>query len=631
MSSHVIGTAGHIDHGKSTLVKALTGIDPDRLKEEKEREMTIDLGFAYLDLPSGKRVGVVDVPGHERFIRNMLAGASGIDVVLFVVAADEGMMPQSREHLDILNLLGVKHGVIVLTKVDLVDEEWLYLVEEEIREEVKGTFLEGAPIFRVSSVRGTGLKELVSYLDSHLNRIGSRPVDLPARYPIDRVFKKAGFGTIVTGTLWEGRISIGQILELLPQGVEVKVRHLQSHGLSVESAEAAVRLAVNISGAEKVSVERGCVLAEPGYYRPTKMIDAELTVLKSAHPVRHAEKVHFYLGTKETLGKVRILDGETIEPGETRFVQIILEEPVVARRGDRFIVRRFSPVITIGGGIVLEPYAQRKRLNDTQHREELELKKRGDLSKLLIHYLNQHSFSGLTLEEMKYILAEKEEKIAELLGKLKSEGKAVQIKDSFFSMQSLEMLKEKVISSVRSYLDKNPHLPYVDKELLRSQIGMKDKWVFNHVLEEMAIKGILAVLQEGVSLPDRKVELTPVEAEIRDRIESIFLQAKVSTPEPEQIFLQFEGKEKVAKKMFDLLVRENRLVKISPDFYLHADVLEDVKNLLRKEFQRKERLKMSEIRDALQTSRKYAVPLAEYLDKIKFTRRIGDERVLLDY
>lgn len=631
MSSHVIGTAGHIDHGKSTLVKALTGIDPDRLKEEKEREMTIDLGFAYLDLPSGKRVGVVDVPGHERFIRNMLAGASGIDVVLFVVAADEGMMPQSREHLDILNLLGVKHGVIVLTKVDLVDEEWLYLVEEEIREEVKGTFLEGAPIFRVSSVRGTGLKELVSYLDSHLNRIGSRPVDLPARYPIDRVFKKAGFGTIVTGTLWEGRISIGQILELLPQGVEVKVRHLQSHGLSVESAEAAVRLAVNISGAEKVSVERGCVLAEPGYYRPTKMIDAELTVLKSAHPVRHAEKVHFYLGTKETLGKVRILDGETIEPGETRFVQIILEEPVVARRGDRFIVRRFSPVITIGGGIVLEPYAQRKRLNDTQHREELELKKRGDLSKLLIHYLNQHSFSGLTLEEMKYILAEKEEKIAELLGKLKSEGKAVQIKDSFFSMQSLEMLKEKVISSVRSYLDKNPHLPYVDKELLRSQIGMKDKWVFNHVLEEMAVKGILAVLQEGVSLPDRKVELTPVEAEIRDRIESIFLQAKVSTPEPEQLFLQFEGKEKVAKKMFDLLVRENRLVKISPDFYLHADVLEDVKNLLRKEFQRKERLKMSEIRDALQTSRKYAVPLAEYLDKIKFTRRIGDERVLLDY
>lgn len=630
MSSHVIGTAGHIDHGKSTLVKALTGINPDRLKEEQEREMTIDLGFAYLDLPSGKRVGIVDVPGHERFIRNMLAGASGIDVVLFVVAADEGMMPQSREHLDILNLLAVRYGVIVLTKVDLVDEDWLYLIEEELKEEVKGTFLEGAPIFKVSSVTGQGLKELVEYLDAFLDKLEKRPVNLPARYPIDRVFKKPGFGTVVTGTLWEGRVLVGESLELLPHETEVKVRNLQSHGENVQQAEAAVRLAINISGAEKISIERGDVLASPGYYRPTKILDAELKLLESAPILEHAEKVHFYLGTKETLGKVRILYKDKMEPGETQFVQIILEEPVVARRGDRFIIRRFSPVVTIGGGVVLEPYPERKKLGQNSYLNEFSLKKEGSLKDLLVFYLEKASHEGMKLEDLRYSMAELDSVLEELLSNLIDEGRVLKVGEKYYLNDALEKLKQKVLQEVADFLEKNPHLPSMDKEVLKSRLEISDRKIFNTILEDLNARGLLQVFPEYVSLPDRQVKLKPEEVEIKNEIEKIFLESGVNPPSQEKVFAVFEGREKLAKKMFDLLIKENVLIKIAPDFYLHRKVLDEAKEKLREAFKAKGKLRVSEIRDVLSTSRKYAVPLAEYLDKMKFTRRIGDERVLLD-
>lgn len=630
MSSHVIGTAGHIDHGKSTLVKALTGINPDRLKEEQEREMTIDLGFAYLDLPSGRRVGIVDVPGHERFIRNMLAGASGIDLVLFVVAADEGMMPQSREHLDILNLLDLKNGIIVITKTDLVDSEWLELIEADIRDEVKGTFLENAPIFKVSSRTGAGLEELKNYIDKMIDALEKRPIDLPARYPVDRVFKVAGFGTVVTGTLWEGKVEAGQTLELLPRGVEVKVRNLQSHGENVKQAEAAVRLAINISGAEKVSIERGDVLVEPGYYVPTAMLDAELKLLDSAHSLEHAERVHFYLGTKETLAKVRILYKEKLEPGETAYVQILLDEPVVARRGDRFIIRRFSPVITIGGGVVLEPYPKRKRLNEKSYLKEFELKKENHPDELILYYINESSFSGIALPDLKIKFAEKEEKILNRLQELLNLKKIYRIADKYYSSEAFGKLKQKALEETRKLFEENPHLPAVEKEQLRSKLGIKEKRLFNLVLDELQREGKIEVKLEQISLPHREVSLSPEEQSVKDRLEQIFLKAGVNPPAPEEVIAGFEGDEKVARKMFSALVVEGKLIKITPEFYLHASVLEEVKRTLKVLFAKKERLRIADIRDALKTSRKYAVPLAEYLDKIKFTRRVGDERVLLD-
>lgn len=630
MSSHVVGTAGHIDHGKSTLVKVLTGINPDRLKEEKEREMTIDLGFAYLDLPSGKRIGIVDVPGHERFIRNMLAGASGIDLVLFVVAADEGMMPQSREHLDILNLLKVKKGVIVLTKIDLVDEDWLLLVEEDIKEEVKGTFLEGAPIFKVSSITGQGLDQLVNYIDQTIESIEERPIDLPARYPIDRVFKLAGFGTVVTGTLWEGKIRVGQNLTLLPQDMEVKVRNLQSHGENIEIAEAALRLAINISGAEKVSIKRGDVLVEPGCFEPTQLIDAELELLDSAPPLEHAERIHFYLGTKETLGKIRILFKEKMEPGEKGFVQVVLEEPVVARRGDRFIIRRFSPVITIGGGTVLEPYAQRKRLNDKKFLTALELKKRGNLSEMLKFYLEDASSSGLSLDELKLKLAEKGEMIEKQIASMLSEGTVLKISDRYYSKNSLLELKENALNELKKFFSKNPYLPSMDREALRSKLEIKDRRMFSLIIDELKNEGLLLVSSENISLPDRSAQLTAAEREVKGAIEKIFLESEFNPPSPENLVSNFEGKEKVAKRMFDVLVREGKLIKISPDFYMHEKALSKAKEELRKAFLERKKLRVSEIRDILGTSRKYAVPLAEYLDKIRFTRRVGDERILIE-
>jgi selenocysteine-specific elongation factor len=630
MSSHVIGTAGHIDHGKSTLVKALTGINPDRLKEEQEREMTIDLGFAYLCLPSGRRVGIVDVPGHERFIRNMLAGASGIDLVLFVVAADEGMMPQSREHLDILNLLNLKKGIIVITKIDLVDDEWLELIENEIREEVKGTFLEGSPVFKVSSKTGEGLEELKNYIDHVLDNLEKRPIDLPARFPIDRFFKVAGFGTVVTGTLWEGKVEIGQVLELLPHGVTVKVRNLQSHGEDVRQAEAALRLAINFSGQEKLAVARGDVLVEPGYYKPTTMVDAELKMLESAYQLKHAEKVHFYLGTKETIGKIRILYQDKLEPGETAYVQIVLEEPVVARRGDRFIIRRLSPVITIGGGTILEPYPERKRLKEKSYIQEFELKKSGALDDLLLFYLDKSGSMGMASTDLKLSLAEKEDKILRKLQDFLDSRKAYKIADRFYSSETIKRMKELTLRETQKLFAENPHLPAIEKEQLRSRLGIQEKRLFNFMLEELQNEGKIEVKLEQVLIPERTAVLTSEEQAVKEELEQIFKAAGVNPPTPEDVFSGFEGREKIAKKIFATLVVEGKLIKIAPDFYLHADTLEEVKLALRNLFSRKERVRVSDIRDALKTSRKYAVPLVEYLDKIKFTRRIGDERILLE-
>ncbi len=629
MSSHVIGTAGHIDHGKSSLVKALTGVDPDRLKEEKEREMTIDLGFAHFVLSSGRWVSIVDVPGHERFIRNMLAGASGIDLVLFVVAADEGMMPQSKEHLEILDLLGLKGGIVVITKKDLVDEEWLELIVEDIKRDLKGSFLEGAPMAVVSSKTGEGIDVVKKLIEEHFERLEKRPVEAPARFPIDRVFTISGFGTVVTGTLWEGEVRVGDELTLLPQEKAVRVRNLQTHNDNVEKVSAAVRLAINLAGSEKAEIARGDVLVQPGYFKPTKMLDVSLTLLKDAPKVKHAEVVHFYLGTKETLGKVRLLYEKELKPGEKAYAQIVLEEPVVARRGDRFVIRRFSPLLTIGGGVVINPYAVRRRLNVAEHRNEFEIFEEADDERFIGYLLRSAGFKGISVSELKLMSAVRESNINQLLRNMEKQSKVFNLKERWFDAGIEEDGKSEIVRVLKNYFKENPWAPGMDREELRSRSKVDDRKLYGRLLNALVSEGKIAVDQDIIKLSGRRVELSSEEVEIRSRLENAFLRDLFNPPLPETVLKESTSDLKVAKKLFNALVEEKIIIKVTTDVYFHRKALEEAIERIKEFIDKNGSVTVAQIRDLLKTSRKYAIPLMEYFDKIKFTRRVGDKRVLV--
>ncbi|MCK4777911.1 MAG: selenocysteine-specific translation elongation factor, partial [Actinomycetia bacterium] len=467
MSSHVIGTAGHIDHGKSTLIHALTGIDPDRLKEEKEREMTIDLGFAYVYLPSGKKIGIVDVPGHEKFIRNMLSGATGIDLVLFVVAADEGVMPQTKEHLEILNFLEIQKGIIVLTKMDLVDEEWLSMMVQDIEKAVTGTFLENAPILPVSSRIGDGLEKLLEKIDELLIEIPPRDSLSPVRFPIDRSFTISGFGTVVTGTLWEGQVKKGQSLKVLPLQREVRVRSIQNHKEEVSQGDAGMRLALNITAVSKDEIKRGFTLVDKNFFEVTKMISVSLKLSKDTFKLRHGEKVHFFLGTGEVVGKIRFLDREELKPGEKTFAQIKLEKPIVAKHGDNFVIRRYSPVITIGGGKVIDVYAGRKKRYEQKNIDNLRKKERGDLEEYLNKILEEKGIKGAGIDELKVIMATLEGVIHELLDKSIRKGQTIKAEGIYFSRGAYLGLKKKILTQIEMFYKYNPMSSGILKEELR--------------------------------------------------------------------------------------------------------------------------------------------------------------------
>lgn len=629
MSSHVIGTAGHIDHGKSSLVKALTGVDPDRLKEEKEREMTIDLGFAHFTLPSGRWVSIVDVPGHERFIRNMLAGATGIDLVLFVVAADEGMMPQSKEHLEILDLLGLKDGIVVIAKRDLVDDEWLELIIEDVKKDLKGSFLENTPIVVTSSKTGEGIDEIKKLIEEHFEKLEKRPIEAPARFPIDRVFTISGFGTVVTGTLWEGEVRVGDELTLLPQGGTVRVRNLQTHNENVEKASAAVRLAINLVGCEKAEITRGDVLVEPGYFKPTKILDVRLTLLKDATRLKHADVVHFYLGTKETLGKVRLLYEKELKAGDNAYAQIILDEPVIAKRGDRFVIRRLSPLLTIGGGVVLNSYAERRRLNVLEHRHEFEILEKADDEKFVKYLLRAAGFKGISVGELKLISAVRENDINSLLKSMEKQGKVFNLKEKWFDVCVEENGKSEILKVLENYFKENRWAPGMDREELRSRSKVDDRKLYGKLLNALVGEKKITVDQDLIKLSGRQVELSFEEVEIRSRIENTFLSDMFNPPLPETVLKESAQEVKVAKKLFNALVEERIIVKITTDVYFHRKALEKARERIADFVGKNGSVTVAQTRDLLKTSRKYAVPLMEYFDKIKFTKRIGDKRVLV--
>jgi selenocysteine-specific elongation factor len=632
MKNVIVGTAGHIDHGKSTLIEALTGTHPDRLEEEKRRGITIDLGFAFLE-DGGVRFGFVDVPGHERFVKNMLAGTSGIDVVLLVIAADESIKPQTREHFDICRLLGVTRGVIALTKTDLVDRDTAELVRLEIEEFVKGSFLEGAPILAVSAKTSEGLPELKGALQEVAREIEDKQATRYFRLPIDRSFAVKGFGTVVTGTLISGQVAAGDEIELLPERKLLRVRGVQTGGKSVERAQAGQRTAVNLAGIEHAAVERGMVLASPGRFAKTKRVDARLELLKSAAPLKHRARVHFHAGTVETVAEVLLYGKAELVPGESALVHLRLANDVVPVRGDRFIVRQFSPIITIGGGAVLDPLARRPSRKDSRRMQFLETLENGS-SEGILQEMAERSILGLGMEEIVSRLGWKTEEArvtAETLAKtgairIVSGEPMLLVSDALFQ----DILK-KLLARVETFHKENPLSPGIAKEELRAAVGRRVRTeTFNAALNELAHQNKLVLQGELIKKPGTEITLTPEEAQAKQQIEQAFGKAGLAVPSVKEVLAQLAIESRRAEKILQILLREKRLIRVSPELIFHCDALRQLPPLLLNYKKTKgERIGVPAFKELTGITRKYAIPLLEYLDRQRLTRRMGDERVIL--
>lgn len=624
MKHLIIGTAGHVDHGKSALIRALTGVETDRFPEEKERGISIDIGFAQFRLPSGRRAAVIDVPGHEKFIKNMLAGITGIDLVLLVVAADEGVMPQTREHLDILRLLEIKQGIIVLTKKDLVDEELLELVAEDVREAVKGTFLAKAPVVAVSSISGDGLPLLTQTLDQMVESGEAKDVTAFSRLPIDRAFVRPGFGTVVTGTLVGGTINEGDRLELLPLGLDVRVRGLQVHGEKTNRAEAGQRVAVNLAGIERSDVQRGHVLCAPGALSSTSSFAARLHVLESwPKELKHGVRVHLHTGTSEVLGRVLLLDQEELLPGGTAYVQIKTEEPLVVGRGDHYIIRSYSPVHTMGGGVVVEPHAHYKKSQAEQAIEELKIKETGGIGGVLAETLARSGSTPLSVAELAKRSGIPPETInAEL------EGLARDVRTLDGGLLIHRRGFGQFVASVGEFLDsfykQYPLRQGPAKEEVRRKLGLGGK-EFTALLAAAEQAGELAVVRERVAPAGRTVTLNSGQQKIADGVMAAVSAAGFNPLTVGELKDQF--KQRDTDEVIIFLTEQGQAVRVGDDLIISAAVLEEGARRTREHLKAQGKISVSEFRDLLGTTRKYALPLLEWMDEQKITRRAGDERL----
>lgn len=630
----VIGTAGHIDHGKTTLVKALTGRDTDRLKEEKMRGISIELGFAPFVLPGGQKAAIVDVPGHERFIRHMLAGAFGIDFVLLVIAADEGVMPQTREHLDIIQLLGIRKGIVVLTKKDMVDEDWLMLVEEEVKDYLAGTVLAGAPIIAVSAVTGEGIPALMETIGHLAEEIEERPAFGYARLPIDRVFTMPGFGTVVTGTLWSGKILTGESLELLPAGKTVRVRTLQVHGEKVEEAVAGQRVAVNLQGIEMSEVKRGFLLASKGSLTPGYRVDAKIHLLPtSPFRLKNWNRVRFHLGTDETMGRVVLLDRDELLPGEEGFVQIAMEKPVVAAKNDLFVLRYYSPVHTIGGGTILEPNAPRQKRFREEVLHELAIKEEGSRYDIVLHVLENEAERIFTLEELEKKSSVHMEELKEELRQLLEDEKVCDLDgkgSQYISAAGLSLLAERMTGILAEYHHKYPLRAGYSKEDMRSRF-LKDVNAkhFNSLLKLVEKEAGIASQGGYLSLPGFRPEpdaaTAAVVGEIMERLE----KAPFTPPSPDEIKAELGLTDSAAAEIFGYLFDQGLVIKAAEGVVFAASAVEDARQRICAYFANEKELALGPARDLLDSSRKYILPLLEYFDRTRFTKRMGDARILM--
>lgn len=631
MQRLIIGTAGHIDHGKTTLVKRLTGIETDRLKEEKQRGISIELGFAPFALPNGQKAAIVDVPGHERFIRHMLAGAFGIDMVLFTIAADEGVMPQTREHGDIIELLGIDKGIIVITKKDMVDDEWLMLVEDEIEEYIDTTPLKGAPIIAVSAVTGEGIPELMQAIEQVASTVTEKPLMGKARLPIDRVFTIAGFGTVVTGTLWSGQIKVGDTMELMPVQKSVKIRTLQVHNEKVDTAYAGQRVAVNLQGIEVSEIKRGYLLAESGYLTPSYRVDARLRLLESSsRTLLNWNRIRFHLGTDEALGRIVLLDRDELIPGEEAYAQLVLEKPVVAFKGDPFVIRYYSPVDTIGGGTIIDPNAPKQKRFKEEVLNDLIVKEEGSLCDLVLHEL-ETSLTGLSMAELAKKTAGDEALINKEIQLLIDDEKIVEIGDKgglYLSARALELIYEQMVKTMTDYFNKYPLRWGYPKEDMRTRLfGNFNPKTFNSVVKYLEETGRLGTKSNLVNVPGWKTEPGEKEKQAISQIHKLMEDDLFAPPEIEQMTNTTGLNESQLNEILAYMVGQGQLVKITEGLYFAREAIDKGQDLLNKHFNQEKELTLATARDILNTSRKYALPLIEYYDRIHFTRRVGDIRV----
>ena len=631
MKSIIVGTAGHIDHGKTALVKALTGIDADRLEEEKRRGITIDLGFAHTELPgpSGERLrfGFVDVPGHERFVRNMLAGVGGIDLVLLAIAADEGIKPQTREHFDICRLLGIRHGIAVLTKADLVDAETLEVVRLEVADFLRGSFLENSPIVPLSALKSTGLDELTRQLVRITAQLPPRDSNAIARLPIDRVFTMKGFGTVVTGTLVAGTIKKEDELQLFPSTRKIRVRGVQVHGTSTEKAVAGERTALNLAGVDKQELERGMVLASPELLQASSRIDVKLSLLPSAKPLKNGARVHLHAFASETIASVNLSENKQLKPGAEDFAQLRLSAPLLLVPGDRFIIRQFSPVITIGGGIVLDALPMPK-LKEEARDHLLEVTVAGDHQQILGARIARRWSSGISLERLVAETGWPADVVrAELAAPLKR-GAILRVGDRFVYVTAINANKILLMQSLESFHAQNPLLPGMNLETLREKFAL-DTDVFAAVVAELVREGKVETIGDIIHLRGRGVVMKDEETESQKIIEQAFASAGLKVPALKDVLAGLKIDKARAQKLVTLLLRDKVLIKVSDDLVFHQGALNELRKNLAAQKARSPKIDVRRFKDLTGVSRKYAIPLLEYLDRERVTRRVGDERVIL--
>ena len=632
MKSVIVGTAGHIDHGKSALVEALTDTHPDRLAEEKRRGITIDLGFAFLE-ENGVRFGLVDVPGHERFVSNMLAGAAGIDVLLLVIAADESIKPQTREHFDICRLLGVKRGVVALTKSDLVDSETAELVRMEAEEFLRGSFLEKAPIVPVSAKTGAGLAELKKALRDAAANSSAKDEARYFRLPIDRAFAMKGFGSVVTGTLISGSVGPGDEVELFPRGERLRVRGVQSGGKNVERATPGQRTAVNLAGIEHTALKRGMALASPGKFRKTRRIDVRLELLSSARKLKQGSRVHFHAGTAETIAEVFFHGQKELPPCGSALANLKLQDEVLVLPGDRFIVRQFSPVVTIGGGAVLDPLARRPMLRDTGRAAFLETLERGSHEEI-VAAMTERALLGLGYEEIVARTGWMEKEIQGALEKLHGTGRVRIVSTEplvLVSGKLFEEVRRKITEKVERFQKENPLLPGIPREDLRASLGKRVRGeTFRAALEELATQKKLDAQGELVKKAGSEIALLPEEAKAKEQIEAAFASASLAVPSVKEVLAKLTVEAKRAEKLLQILLREKSLVRVSPELVFHRQALAQLKEQLSNYKKAKgDRISVPAFKELTGITRKYAIPLLEYLDRERVTRRVGEERVIL--
>ena len=637
MKNIIIGTAGHIDHGKTTLIKALTGRNTDRWEEEQRRGITIDLGFTYFDLPGGDRAGIIDVPGHEKFINNMVAGVVGMDLVLLVIAADEGIMPQTREHVDILHLLGIEKSIIVLNKCDLVDEEWLELVEEEVREELAGTFLEHAPVAKVSAATGQGLEELIQIIEK-MTEDDLTPKDIHTipRLPVDRVFTLSGFGTIITGTLVSGTIHKEDTLEMYPVGKECKIRSIQVHGTDRDVCYAGQRVAINLSNVKKKEIARGCVLAPKNSMKNTDLLDVKLNVLDSSMRVlTNHSRLHFFTGTSEILCRAVLLDKEEIGPGESGYVQLRLEEEIAVRRGDKFVVRFYSPMETIGGGVILEPNPGVKKRFHQDVIDELKRKESGSVADVIELHIREHGKTLITLAELAKMTALSEQEIQEAAAELKSQGQIQEFqlkKDTWFwHADSRRAATEEILAALTAYETKYPYRYGMKKAEVQGIYFQKIRPnLFDRIIEFLEEEGCVKREGEFLCTPDYQVRKDGVFDQVSSVLLDTFKKARFDFVRYSEISLPKVERE-TGDDILNILLVEGSVVKVTEDMYTLTEYMEEARQAISAHLAADPVITIAQVRDMFQTSRKSAKPILEYMDSIKVTKKTGAESERVAY